>query len=53
MTPNPADTQHPNPADTQHPLHLVVQGEEVDTGAVTTDMESVLPTYRHASSSCR
>lgn len=36
----------PNVADTQHPLLLVVQGEAVDLGAVSADMESVLPKYR-------
>eukprot|EP00435_Cladocopium_sp_Y103_P004119 s7617_g1.t1 len=36
----------PNVADTQHPLLLVVQGETVDLGAVTEDMEQVLPKYR-------
>ncbi|CAE7026696.1 unnamed protein product [Symbiodinium sp. CCMP2592] len=36
----------PNVADTQHPLLLVVQGEAVDLGAVSADMETVLPKYR-------
>ncbi|CAE7311896.1 unnamed protein product [Symbiodinium sp. CCMP2592] len=36
----------PNVADTQHPLLLVVQGEVVDLGAVSGDMETVLPKYR-------
>ena len=35
----------PNPADTQHPLLSVLQGQEVDMGAVTADMASVLPRY--------
>ncbi|CAE7805362.1 unnamed protein product, partial [Symbiodinium sp. CCMP2592] len=36
----------PNPADTQHPLLLVIQGEEVDLGEVTPEMERDLPAYR-------
>ncbi|CAE7526468.1 unnamed protein product, partial [Symbiodinium sp. CCMP2456] len=36
----------PNVADTQHPLLLVVQKEAVDLGAVSADMETVLPKYR-------
>ncbi|CAJ1335646.1 unnamed protein product, partial [Effrenium voratum] len=36
----------PNVADTQHPLLLVVQGEEVDLGAVSSDTLDVLPKYR-------
>ena len=36
----------PNVADTQHPLLLVVQGEELDLGRVTGDMQDTLPKYR-------
>ena len=33
----------PNVADTQHPLLLVVQGKEVDLGAVSGDVAGALP----------
>ena len=36
----------PNVADTQHPLLLIVQGEQIDLGAVSADMASTLPKYR-------
>ena len=36
----------PNVADTQHPLLLVVQGQEVDLGCISAEMEDILPKYR-------
>ena len=36
----------PNVADTQHPLLLIVQGEQIDLGAVSADTASTLPKYR-------
>eukprot|EP00438_Fugacium_kawagutii_P016068 Skav230578 [mRNA] locus=scaffold1455:7449:9152:+ [translate_table: standard] len=36
----------PNVADTQHPLLLVVQGETIDLGQVTEELEPALPKYR-------